>query len=114
MQDDLLVVGFDLETQTEVHIGERPLEQWRTLGYGRRETVVCFYCWHGIDAPLATKVPRTARARRRRSRGGHATRAGAAAHHVVLPDGQEFSGGATVARGQPSGLHAAQHRFRRR
>ncbi|MDX3772073.1 MULTISPECIES: hypothetical protein [unclassified Streptomyces] len=32
-----------METQTEVHIGDRPLEQWRALGYGRRETVVCFY-----------------------------------------------------------------------
>ncbi|MFE7649892.1 hypothetical protein [Streptomyces phaeoluteigriseus] len=63
MQDDLLVVGFDLETRTEVHIGDRPLEQWRTLGYGRRETVVCFYCWHGIGAPAATKVPLLARGR---------------------------------------------------
>lgn len=63
MQDDLLVVGFDLETQTEVHIGDRPLEQWRALGYGRRETVVCFYCWHGIDAPKGTRVPLLARGR---------------------------------------------------
>ncbi|MFD0395373.1 competence protein CoiA family protein [Streptomyces nogalater] len=63
MLDDLLVVGFDLETQREVHIGDRPLEQWRTLGYGRRETVVCFYCWHGIDAPAGTKVPLLARGR---------------------------------------------------
>jgi hypothetical protein len=61
--DDLLVVGFDLETQREVHIGDRPLEQWRALGYGRRETVVCFYCWHGIDASLGTKVPLLARGR---------------------------------------------------
>jgi hypothetical protein len=38
--DDLLVVGFDLETQSEVHIGDRPLERWRALGYGRREIVV--------------------------------------------------------------------------
>ncbi|MFH8411282.1 competence protein CoiA family protein [Streptomyces sp. NPDC018019] len=63
MLDDLLVVGFDLQTQTEVHIGERPLEQWRVLGYGRRETVVCFYCWRGIDAPIGTKVPLLARGR---------------------------------------------------
>ncbi|MEJ8662186.1 competence protein CoiA family protein [Streptomyces sp. MS1.AVA.4] len=63
MLDDLLVVGFDLETQTEVHIGDRPLEQWRALGYGRRETVVCFYCWHGIDAPVGTNVPLLARGR---------------------------------------------------
>lgn len=55
MLDDLLVVGFDLETRREVHIGERPLEQWRALGYGRRETVVCFYCWRGIDAPVGSR-----------------------------------------------------------
>jgi competence CoiA-like predicted nuclease len=61
--DDLLVVGFDLETQREVHIGDRPLEQWRALGYGRRETVVCFYCYRGIDAPKGTKVPLLARGR---------------------------------------------------
>ncbi|MER5974215.1 competence protein CoiA family protein [Streptomyces sp. NPDC002055] len=63
MLDDLLVVGFDLETQTEVHIGERPVEQWRALGYGRRETLVCFYCWRGIDAPAGTKAPLLARGR---------------------------------------------------
>ncbi|MEU4347175.1 competence protein CoiA family protein [Streptomyces sp. NPDC023838] len=63
MLDDLLVVGFDLEAQREVHIGDRPLEQWRTLGYGRQETVVCFYCWRGIDAPVGTKVPLLARGR---------------------------------------------------
>ncbi|MCX4682603.1 competence protein CoiA [Streptomyces sp. NBC_01433] len=63
MLDDLLVVGFDLETQTEVHIGERPLEQWRALGYGQRATVVCFYCWRGIDASTETKVPLLARGR---------------------------------------------------
>ncbi|MEU6547907.1 hypothetical protein [Streptomyces sp. NPDC046859] len=40
--NDLLVVGFELGIQTEVHIGDRPLEQWRALGYGRRETAVCF------------------------------------------------------------------------
>ncbi|MFD8028052.1 competence protein CoiA family protein [Streptomyces sp. NPDC059717] len=63
MLDDLLVVGFDLERQCEVHIGDRPLEQWRALGYGRRETVVCFYCWRGIDAPAGTNVPLLARGR---------------------------------------------------
>ncbi|MFG2227945.1 hypothetical protein [Streptomyces sp. NPDC048644] len=39
LDDDLLVVGFDLEAQREVHVGDRPLEQWRALGYGRRESV---------------------------------------------------------------------------
>ncbi|MEU7191922.1 hypothetical protein [Streptomyces sp. NPDC045369] len=54
--DDLLVVGFDLQTQTEVHIGERPLEQWRALSYGRGATVVCGLlltcqpaCWVGVS-----------------------------------------------------------------
>ncbi|MEV7381951.1 hypothetical protein [Streptomyces lydicus] len=46
-----------------MHIGDRPLEQWRALGYRRRETVVCFYCWRGIDAPVGTKVPLPARGR---------------------------------------------------
>lgn len=63
MLDDLLVVGFDLQTQREVHIGEKPVEQWRALGYGRLETVVCFYCWRGIDAPSGTRVPLLARGR---------------------------------------------------
>lgn len=63
MLDDLLVVGFDLETQTEVHIGDRPLEQCRARGYGRRETVVCFYCYRGIDASVGRKVPLLARGR---------------------------------------------------
>jgi hypothetical protein len=31
---------------------------------------------------------------------------------VAVPDGQEFSGRATVARGWPRGFHAAQRRFR--
>lgn len=63
MLDDLLVVGFDLETQREAHIGDRPLGQWRALGYRQRETVVCFYCWRGIDAPVGTRVPLLARGR---------------------------------------------------
>ncbi|MGW7067120.1 competence protein CoiA family protein [Streptomyces sp. NPDC054855] len=63
MQDDLLVVGFDLKAQIEVHIGDRPLEQWRALGYGRGEQVVCFYCWQGIDDPAGTRVPLVPRGR---------------------------------------------------
>ncbi|MFI1621279.1 hypothetical protein ACH4VT_30570 [Streptomyces lydicus] len=46
-----------------MHIGDRSLEQWRALGYRRRETVVCFSCWRGIDAPVGTKVPLPARGR---------------------------------------------------
>ncbi|WP_051694871.1 MULTISPECIES: competence protein CoiA family protein [Streptomyces] len=63
MLDDLLVVGFDLQDQREVHISEKPLDHWRALGYGRGETVVCFYCWRGIDAPAGTRVPLLARGR---------------------------------------------------
>ncbi|MFJ6015182.1 competence protein CoiA family protein [Streptomyces sp. NPDC092952] len=63
MLDDLLVVGFDLETQREVHIGDRPVEQWRARGYGRGETVICFYCYRGVDAPAGTRVPLLVRGR---------------------------------------------------
>ncbi|WP_310716293.1 hypothetical protein [Streptomyces lydicus] len=52
-----------MSTEREVHIGDRPLGQWRALGYRRRETVVCFSCWRGIDAPVGTKVPLPARGR---------------------------------------------------
>ncbi|MFF3539713.1 hypothetical protein ACFYXP_38080 [Streptomyces sp. NPDC002466] len=61
MLDDLLVVGFGLETRREVHIGARPVEQWRARGYGRGETVVCLYCYRGVDAPAGTRVPLLAR-----------------------------------------------------
>lgn len=56
--DDSLVVGLDLDTGREVHIEDRPIEQWRPLGYGHRESLVCAACFHGLDqtAP-GTRVP---------------------------------------------------------
>ncbi|MEU7061817.1 hypothetical protein [Streptomyces sp. NPDC046197] len=56
MHGVLLVVGYNLQPQREVHIRGRPLAQWRALGYGRRETLVCFNCFRGISAPAGTKV----------------------------------------------------------
>lgn len=60
---DLLVVGYDLGSGEEVHIGDQPLEHWRARGYGRAEQVVCLYCWNGVDAPSGTRVPLLARGR---------------------------------------------------
>lgn len=63
MQDDLLVVGFDLETRREVHVAERPPEQWKRLGYGGTGQLVCFYCFHGFEAAVGTRVPLVTRGR---------------------------------------------------
>lgn len=57
VQDDLLVVGFDLETGREVHVAEQPPEYWRQRGYGGTRQLVCFYCFHGFEAPAGTRVP---------------------------------------------------------
>ncbi|MCX4681742.1 competence protein CoiA [Streptomyces sp. NBC_01433] len=56
--DDLLVVGLDLDTGREVHIEDRPMDQWRTLGYRHRESLVCAACFHGLDGTVpGTHVP---------------------------------------------------------
>lgn len=60
---DLLVVGRNLETSREVAIDDRPLADWRELGYGRREVLVCSLCYAGIDAPRGTRVPLVVRGR---------------------------------------------------
>jgi hypothetical protein len=63
VQDDLLVVGFDLETCREVHVSERAPEHWKRLGYGGTGQLVCFYCFHGFEAPAGTRVPLVTRGR---------------------------------------------------
>jgi hypothetical protein len=57
VRDDLLVVGLDLTTGREVHVADRPAEEWRQLGYGAAGTLVCFFCFHGVDAAPGTRVP---------------------------------------------------------
>lgn len=47
--DNLLVVGVDLVAGVEVHIADRPMEQWYELSYGGNRTVVCLLCWMGVD-----------------------------------------------------------------
>ncbi|MFI6278118.1 competence protein CoiA family protein [Streptomyces sp. NPDC050988] len=70
--DDLLVVGLDLETGREVHVDERPMEQWRRLGYGDRESVVCAACFRGLDGVAeGTRVPLVPRGRTGGSRRFH-------------------------------------------
>ncbi|HET6353765.1 competence protein CoiA family protein [Streptomyces sp.] len=63
VQDDLLVVGFDLETRREVHVTEQPPEHWIRRGYGGTGQLVCFYCFHGFEAPAGTRVPLLTRGR---------------------------------------------------
>jgi len=57
LQDDLLVVGLDLETGREAHLTEPTLAYWRERGYSGRRTLVCGMCQAGIDAAPGTRVP---------------------------------------------------------
>ncbi|MFI9206303.1 competence protein CoiA family protein [Streptomyces sp. NPDC053048] len=83
MQDDLLVVGFDLETRREVHVAEQPPEYWKQRGYGGTEQLVCFYCFHGFEAATGTRVPLVTRGRL----GGKVRR------HFAHPSGTAPDGG---------------------
>lgn len=61
---DLLVVGFDLRTGREVHVAEQPAEYWRARGYPHGDaTLICCYCYRGIDAPQGTRTPLVVRGR---------------------------------------------------
>ena len=81
--DGLLVVGLDLETGAEVHVGDRPFDQWRSLGYRGRQALVCFFCFNGFDAPIGTRVPLLARGRL----------GGAVRPHFAHPAGMAPEGG---------------------
>ncbi|WP_431921490.1 competence protein CoiA family protein [Nonomuraea jabiensis] len=83
MRDDLLVVGFDLTTGREVHVAERPAKVWRQLGYGAAATLVCFFCFHGIDAAPGSRVPLVTRGRV----------GGQVRTHFAHPPGQAPAGG---------------------
>ena len=54
---DLLVVGLDLETGKEVHIGDRPVREWRAKGHNGDKSLVCMHCLRGADGPGARQVP---------------------------------------------------------
>ncbi|MFD6329217.1 competence protein CoiA family protein [Streptomyces niveus] len=70
--DELLVVGLDMNSGRETHIRERPMDQWRRLGYGRLESVVCAACFYGLDGVAeGTRVPLIARGRIGGSRRPH-------------------------------------------
>ncbi|MFB7672285.1 hypothetical protein ACFC26_12795 [Kitasatospora purpeofusca] len=83
MQDDLQVVGFNLDSWREVLVAERPMETWRAMGAGRAESLVCFFCFHGFGAPAGTRVPLTVR---------HSL-AGPGSGHFVHPSGAGPAGG---------------------
>lgn len=63
MQDDLLVVGLDLETGREVHVTEPSPRYWRARDYSGGRTLVCALCYMGIDAQPGTRVPLVVRGR---------------------------------------------------
>ncbi|MGW3930386.1 competence protein CoiA family protein [Streptomyces microflavus] len=82
--DDLLVIGLDLDTGREVHIEDRSMGQWRTLGYRHRESLVCAACFHGLDGTaLGTRVPLIPRGRV----------GGARRHHFAHPPHMAPPGG---------------------
>ncbi|MEV4693528.1 hypothetical protein AB0K27_20795 [Micromonospora echinospora] len=55
--NDLSVVGLDLRSGSSVHVDDEPKYVWKTKGYGGDETLVCWHCYHGMDAPPGTRVP---------------------------------------------------------
>jgi hypothetical protein len=63
LQDDLLVVGLDLETGCEVHVSAPSVDYWYDRGYSGRRTLVCALCYAGIDAEPSTRVPLVVRGR---------------------------------------------------
>jgi Competence protein CoiA-like family len=63
LQDDLLVVGLDLETGREVHLSDVALPYWHDRGYSGRRTLVCALCYAGFDAEPGTRVPLVVRGR---------------------------------------------------
>ncbi|WP_189846709.1 competence protein CoiA family protein, partial [Streptomyces rubiginosohelvolus] len=62
---------------------ERPPEHWKRIGYGGTGQLVCFYCFHGFEAPAGTRVPLVTRGRL----GGKVRR------HFAHPPGQAPAGG---------------------
>jgi hypothetical protein len=76
---DLLVVGYDLDTESEVHIGDRSMPEWHAIGYGGTRRLVCYLCWRGVDAAVGTEVALVPRGRvggKRRAHFAHPPGAG--------------------------------------
>jgi hypothetical protein len=51
------VVGLDLDLGRSVHLLDQPRSVWKRKGYGGDGTLVCWHCYHGVDAPPGTRVP---------------------------------------------------------
>lgn len=83
MQDDLLVVGLNLETGREVHVSDAGREYWYARGYSGRRTLVCALCYAGIDAEPGTRVPLLIRSKT----------GGQRRPHFAHPPGQAPAGG---------------------
>jgi hypothetical protein len=83
MQDDLLVLGLNLETGREVHVSDAGREYWHARGYSGRRTLVCALCYAGIDAEPGTRVPLVIRSKT----------GGPRRPHFAHPPGQAPAGG---------------------
>lgn len=83
LQDDLLVVGLDLETGLEVHVDDAGREHWYARGYSGRRTLVCALRYAGIDAEPGTRVPLVIRSKAD----------GLRRPHFAHPPGQAPAGG---------------------
>lgn len=60
---DLLVVGYDLDAESEVHICDRTQPEWDAIGYKGTQRLVCYLCWRGVDAAPGTEVALVPRGR---------------------------------------------------
>jgi hypothetical protein len=82
--NDLSVVGLDLLAGSTVHVDDEPQYVWKAKGYRGDETLVCWHCYHGVDAPAGTRVPLLCR-------GGK--KYGKVRAHFAHPRGQAPPGG---------------------
>ncbi|MBQ1009436.1 hypothetical protein KBX53_00375 [Micromonospora sp. M51] len=82
--NDLSVVGLDLRAGSSVHVDDEPKYVWKAKGYAGDETLVCWHCYDGVDAPAGTRVPLLCRGGRKY---------GKVRTHFAHPSGQASHGG---------------------
>jgi hypothetical protein len=54
---DLSVVGLATRTGRSVHVDDAPKHVWNEKGYTGDQSLVCWHCYHGADAPAGSLVP---------------------------------------------------------
>jgi hypothetical protein len=63
MSNDLFVIGLDLTTGREVHVDDQTVGHWRGKGVTGNKTLVCLFCYQGMDQPEPRLVPLVVRGR---------------------------------------------------